>query len=71
MNGKSIICMYFWKHFSKKSFASADRCSGMGGWDLVDPMWKRAETWKKEKFEWNHFNEQIQRDQLEELYYFN
>lgn len=35
---------YFCKHLNKKSFASPERCSGIGGWDLVVPMWKRAAT---------------------------
>ena len=41
---------YSWRHFNKKSFASTDRCSGIGGWDLVVPMWKRAATWKRNLF---------------------
>ena len=29
---------YFFRHFKRKSFASGERCSGMGGCDLVVPM---------------------------------
>jgi hypothetical protein len=33
------------KHRSKKSLASADKCSGIGGGPLEEAMWNKAETW--------------------------
>lgn len=53
--------MYFCKHFNRKSLASAERWSGMGGWDFVVPIWKRAATWKKHKsLVTNKWNNEIQ-----------
>lgn len=48
INGNSIKSKgtYFCKHLRRKSFAPAERWSGIGGWDLVVPIWKRAATWK-------------------------
>lgn len=38
------LAIYFCKHFRRKSFASKERCSGMGGCDFVFPIWSKAAT---------------------------
>ena len=43
---KETRMSYFCKHLDRKSFASAERCSGIGGWDLVVPIWNSACTWQ-------------------------
>lgn len=43
---RKLKITYFCRHFNRKSFAPTERWSGIGGWDFVVPIWKRAATWR-------------------------